>query len=56
MVVVNKRRLCNKIFIITIKPVFANPGSIFFLTIDVLVMGEHIMQHLLRCNAESKNT
>lgn len=56
VVLLHKWRLCHKIFIIAVKPVFADPRCTFFLALYMLVMSKHIMQYLLRCNADSKNT
>lgn len=56
MALINKRRLYYQIFIITIKTVLAQPGILFFISLDMLMIGEYIMQNLLRCNADSKNT
>jgi hypothetical protein len=43
IVVINKRRLGGEIFIITIESVLADPGTIFFFMLNMMVMREHIM-------------
>ena len=55
-VVEDERGFSNKILIVTIIPVFTDPGITVPLNGDMLMVGQNIMQHLFRCYANGKNT